>query len=96
MDANLTFYILKNNERIEKIFRRSQVNVQRLALIFKVREVFFKIYQNKYFCHVNENILFWKKSSQMTEICKFPKDISCHDIDDLVRKMEEHFTKYFW
>ena len=38
MDANLTFYVLKNNERIEKIFRRSQVNVQRLALAFKVRE----------------------------------------------------------
>ena len=38
MDTNLTFYVLKNHERIEKIFQRSQVNVQRLALAFKVRE----------------------------------------------------------
>ena len=59
------------------------------------REVFFKIYQNKYFRHVNKNILFCKKSSQMTEFCKFPRDISCRDIDDLVKKMEEYFTKYF-
>ena len=72
------------------------MNVQRLALALKVREVFFKIYQNKYFRHVNENILFWKKSSQMTEICKFPRVISFRDVDDLVKKMEERFTKYFW
>ena len=39
------------------------------------REVFFKIYQNKYCRHANENILFWKKYSQMTEFCKFPRDI---------------------
>ena len=38
MDANLTSYVLKNNERIEKIFWRSQVNIQILALAFKVRE----------------------------------------------------------
>ena len=29
------------------------------------RELFFKICQNKYFCCFNENILFWKKCSQM-------------------------------
>ena len=32
----------------------------------------------------------------MTEICKFPRYISCRDIDDLVKKMEKSFTKYFW
>ena len=58
--------------------------------------MFFKIYQNKYCRHANEKILFWKKYSQMTEFCKFPRDISCHDIDNLVKIMEERFTKYFW
>ena len=38
MDANLTFCLLKNNERVEKTFRRSQMNVQRLALAFQVKE----------------------------------------------------------
>ena len=38
MDANLAFCELKNNEKIEKTFRRSQFNVQRLALAFQVRE----------------------------------------------------------
>ena len=61
------------------------------------RKVFFKIYQNKYFRHFNKIILFWKKSSQMTEICKFSRDTSYRDIDNLVKKMEERFTKYsFW
>ena len=32
----------------------------------------------------------------MTESCKFPRDISCRDIDDLVKKIEKRFTKYFW
>ena len=91
MDAIITFYVLKNNERMETIFRtNTPVDIQGEG------EVFLKIYQKKYFLHVNENILFWKKSSQMTESCKFPRDISCCDIDDLVKKIEERFTRYFW
>ena len=62
MDANLTFYVLKNIERIDKTFERSQVNVQRVALAFKLGENCFSK-----FIKINTFVRFWEKPLQMTE-----------------------------
>jgi len=51
LEDTVVFYVIRNNERVEKTIRRGQVNAERLALMFKVRKKFFFYYLAISFSH---------------------------------------------